>query len=279
MGGAKNNDCFFITPIGEEGSRERRASDDVMNAIVAPAARRLGMVAIRADHIVDPGIITTQIVDKLIDCRMVVADLTGGNPNVFYELAVRHTFRKPAALIGRHGERLPFDAHGMRMIPYRPDDMSSVAHASETLEAHMRRGLEGAIDSPVATAVDVRARRQGSTERRVADIIHGLQRARRLRADRAPAGLPGRVIPSLRRLRDDLDEQVDRVPRLRASAALLRQTLEELEGYAEPEPPPPPLRPRDEFYEALEARARKEKWVDLDVLADLLKEDRDDPRK
>lgn len=48
---------------------------------------------------------------------MVIADLTYDNANVFYELALRHSFEKPAILIKEENERIPFDIRDMRIIP------------------------------------------------------------------------------------------------------------------------------------------------------------------
>jgi hypothetical protein len=62
-------------------------------SIVAPAAEACGYDTIRADQIAKPGIITSQVIQHLLDDPLVVADLTGWNPNVFYELAIRHAIR------------------------------------------------------------------------------------------------------------------------------------------------------------------------------------------
>ena len=171
-----DNLCFFITRIGEEGSPEREQADGVLDAIVKPAAKELGMECVRADQLPDPGQITTQIIDRIVGAKMVVADLTGANPNVYYELAVRNSFRLPAALLAEEGETLPFDTSVMRTIFYAPDNMKSVAAARDELLAHMKRALEGAVDSPIATAVDLASLRAGSAqERQLADIVRGLE--------------------------------------------------------------------------------------------------------
>ena len=171
-----DNLCFFITRIGEEGSPEREQADGVMDAIVKPAAKELGMECVRADQLPDPGQITTQIIDRIVGAKMVVADLTGGNPNVYYELAVRNSFRAPAALLAQQGERLPFDTSVMRTVFYTPDNMKSTAAARDDLTTHMKRALEGAVDSPIATAVDLASIREGSpTARQLAEIARSLE--------------------------------------------------------------------------------------------------------
>src|SRR5687767_14258073 len=85
--------CFVISPIESKGSDVRRRSDQVLKYIIEPAA--VGYDVIRADKISEGGIITSQVVQYLRDSALVIADLTGHNANVFYELAIRHVLRKP----------------------------------------------------------------------------------------------------------------------------------------------------------------------------------------
>jgi hypothetical protein len=92
---ALEKECFFIAPIGKEGSPERNRSDGVLDFIVARAAQELELTAVRADQMGEPGQITLQVINHILGARAAVADLTGLNPNVFYELAVRHTARLP----------------------------------------------------------------------------------------------------------------------------------------------------------------------------------------
>jgi hypothetical protein len=66
----------------------RVRSDRILSELVQPAAEVCGFRSLRADNISEPGIITYQVLEHLIEDAMVVADLTGRNANVFYELAV-----------------------------------------------------------------------------------------------------------------------------------------------------------------------------------------------
>jgi hypothetical protein len=144
-------ECFFIAPIGEEGSPIRRRSDPVHRHIVSPAAKAVGLKAVRADELAAPGRITNQIIDHLLHARTAVADLTGRNPNVFYELGVRHMANLPVALIVAHDEpALPFDLAQMRVIRYDHTSLDSAERCRQTLVEHLRAGLEGAVDSPIS---------------------------------------------------------------------------------------------------------------------------------
>src|SRR5215510_5518346 len=87
--------CFVIAPIGEADSTIRKRPEQVFKYVVEPAARECGYQALRADQIPQPGMITTQAIQHVVEDPLVIADLTGRNPNVFYELAVRHAIGKP----------------------------------------------------------------------------------------------------------------------------------------------------------------------------------------
>jgi len=110
--------CFIISPIGKDGSPTRTRSDLVLKEIIQPAAVQNGLKILRSDYDKRPGAITSQIIRHLLNAKMVVADLTDQNPNVFYELALRHAFRKPVIQIIEKGQIVPFDTVNLRTIEY-----------------------------------------------------------------------------------------------------------------------------------------------------------------
>ncbi len=168
-----DNECFFIAPIGSDGSPERLRSDGILEFIVARAAEELKLTAIRADQLAEPGQITLQVIDHILGAKAAVADLTGLNPNVFYELAVRHTARLPVALIAEKGCKLPFDIAQMRTIFFDYQDLRSADQCRRDIVAHLREALDkGAVDSPIATSVDVRSMQSGNAvERSIAELV------------------------------------------------------------------------------------------------------------
>lgn len=87
--------CFVICPIGKMDSDIRKRSDLTFNYIIKPVVENFGYRPIRADHINESGMITHQIIDYIIESPLVIADLTDSNPNVFYELAIRHIVEMP----------------------------------------------------------------------------------------------------------------------------------------------------------------------------------------
>jgi len=83
--------CFVIGPIGERDSDVRAHADNLIKYIVAPVIKECGYgEPERADIMPEPGRITHQIVRRLKGVDLVIADLTFGNPNVYYELSLRH---------------------------------------------------------------------------------------------------------------------------------------------------------------------------------------------
>ncbi|HLL48070.1 MAG TPA: hypothetical protein VK399_15260 [Longimicrobiaceae bacterium] len=126
--------CFVITPIGDDSSPTRRAIDGLIAAAIEPALRRHAFSVVAAHRIAKPGSITNQVLDLLLEADLVVANLTDLNPNVMYELAVRHAVRKPVISIAQRGTPLPFDIAPERTIFYT-DDMMGVVELRNALAA------------------------------------------------------------------------------------------------------------------------------------------------
>ena len=175
---ASGKKCFVIAPIGSEESETRKRSDQVLKYIIKPVAEECGYEAVRADEISEPGIITTQVIQRLIDDDLVIADLTGRNPNVFYELAIRHAIRKPVVQIIKRDERIPFDVAVQRTIQYDLD-LESAAACKEELIKQIRAAEKkpDIADSPVATAIDMRVLRESDNpvEKSIVEIVPMLE--------------------------------------------------------------------------------------------------------
>ena len=171
--------CFVIAPIGPDGSDVRVRSDQVLKHIIAPAARECGYDAIRADQISEPGLITSQVIQHVVEDPLVIADLTGRNPNVFYELALRHAIKKPVVQIIHATESIPFDVAASRTIQVDHHDLDSAAKAKEEIVKQIRSVERNRteVDTPISVAIELQSLRQSDNplEKSAAEIITMLQ--------------------------------------------------------------------------------------------------------
>jgi pyrimidine operon attenuation protein/uracil phosphoribosyltransferase len=118
--------CFVIMPSGNHGEYEKgtRESEFIFNDIIHPAATEaLGenvLIHREADKRV-PGAITKEIVTQVALADVVIVDLTGQNPNVFFELGIRYALRSSiTVLIKQKNTEVPFDIHLYRCVVYDP---------------------------------------------------------------------------------------------------------------------------------------------------------------
>ena len=149
--------AFVISPIGDSDSTERKRADQILNHIITPIVSEFGYEAVRSDKISKPGIITSQIINHIINDRLVIADLTGHNPNVFYELAIRHAIKKPVIQMIKKGERIPFDVRQARTIEIDHQDLDSVEEARRELRKQIKAVEKDPklVNSPISMAVDL----------------------------------------------------------------------------------------------------------------------------
>lgn len=123
--------CFIITPIGNENSDIFRKAKGVIESVIKPVLIECGFDDIKPAYEINvSGMINTQIINRIIDDDLVIANLTGNNPNVMYELCLRHVIAKPIIHICENGTILPFDIKDSRTIFYE-NDMLGVEELKE----------------------------------------------------------------------------------------------------------------------------------------------------
>ncbi len=143
--------CFVITPIGVDNSPQRKRADRLCDDIVLPAIDGCTpeLVVERSDRIQSSELITVRVVEEITTARLIIADLVDPNPNVYYELGIAESFRKPIIRFGgREAEALPFDVRDMRTIalPKYDDGRIDVADANRCIRA-IREMLPEMLDS------------------------------------------------------------------------------------------------------------------------------------
>ncbi|CDS92721.1 conserved hypothetical protein [Sphingobacterium sp. PM2-P1-29] len=153
----EKKECFIITPIGSIGSEVFNKTEGLINSVLKPVLEKFNFKPVPAHHISESGSINKQIIEKIVNCELVIANLTTINPNVMYELAIRHSFGKKVITMAEHGTKLPFDIVDQRTIFYE-DSMMGVEQVKPILEKAIGVCLHGknkdeTISNPIYDAI------------------------------------------------------------------------------------------------------------------------------
>lgn len=144
---ANKDKCFIITPIGDDTDPIRRHIEGIIDAALRPALEDKYDLVV-AHRISEPGSITKQIITEIYSAKLVVANLTNRNPNVMYELALRHSLGKPVIMIAEKGTPLPSDIVMERTIFYQ-NDARGVIELRENIAAAEKEIDYDKIESPI----------------------------------------------------------------------------------------------------------------------------------
>ena len=136
--------AFVIMPFDEEFT-------PIYAHFIKPIFENAGFSVERADDIESQQNILRDVVEKINACALIIADLTGANPNVFYELGLAHAFRKPVLLITQSVEEVPFDLRSYRLLEY-DTHFAKIEKAKENLGNYAKGFLAGRVrfGSPVS---------------------------------------------------------------------------------------------------------------------------------
>ncbi len=202
---SKTKKCFVISEFGAD-EKTRIERTQMLKHLVKKVCEPMGYIVQRADDIDDLGPITHSIIERLLDDDLVVADLTGLNPNVFYELAVRHAARKPVITLMTAGESIPFDVKDVRTVFYDLHDPDKLEAAQFDLAQKVRAVEKQPTDvrNPISVARNVTLLRQSDDPEAQAagdvlaaindlrDELRGLKQP--VRSERRTASRSGRAI-------------------------------------------------------------------------------------
>lgn len=153
--------CFVVCPIGPENSEVRKDSDQLLKHILTPVCNELDYDVCRADMITDNDTITQTIIEQLQESDLVIADITGNNPNVFYELGYRQATKKPVIqMVKSDIESMPFDVSSIRTIKYTLNDPDRLSDTKESLRKTIKSILEkelltNSIQQPITVKDDI----------------------------------------------------------------------------------------------------------------------------
>lgn len=108
--------CFVMMPFAPPVG-------NYFSTVYKPAIEKAGLVAVRADDdIFSTGKIIDQIWRGITSANILVAELTGRNANVYYELGLAHALQKPVVLVSSNEQDVPFDLNHIRVIYYDVTD-------------------------------------------------------------------------------------------------------------------------------------------------------------
>jgi hypothetical protein len=151
---AKKPSLYFIGAMKAEGTDTRERFDSVWELIVEPTAKALGMNAKNALAVgsvqIMPGIL-----QDLLSSHVVVADITGENTSVGYEIGIAHSRAKCVILMKQEGYKCGFDLKDINHVCYSLDS-AGTRSAKKDLEEHIRHAERSkwmSMDNPAMYAL------------------------------------------------------------------------------------------------------------------------------
>jgi hypothetical protein len=109
--GPRKASCFIVMPFSQEWSAD-------VHRILARACEAAGVRPVRGDDLFTPTDILEDIWQSINAADFVIADITGRNPNVLYELGIAHTLAKPVLILSKEAADIPIDLATRRVILY-----------------------------------------------------------------------------------------------------------------------------------------------------------------
>jgi len=107
--------CFIVMPFSQEWSAH-------VHRILASACEAAGVRPVRGDDLFTPTDFLEDIWQNINAADFVIADITGRNPNVLYEMGIAHTLAKPVLILSRQASDIPVDLATRRVILYGQAD-------------------------------------------------------------------------------------------------------------------------------------------------------------
>lgn len=163
--------CFVIMPFGSKPVGEREADfDQIYKEVFVPAIASVelpeggNLMPRRTDMDFFTGEITLEMFRYLEYSRFALTDISGLNPNVLYELGVRHRARASGTAIFRQADApIPFDIRTIKAFPYAYEPVAEVAKSKDLIARVLRESLaENRRDSPVRNSLDAQRAPEGA---------------------------------------------------------------------------------------------------------------------
>lgn len=126
------NSVFVIMPFKE-------TFNDIYKLAISQATKELNLTCIRADDFLESSEIFKTVIENIHNSDIIIADITGNNPNVFYELGYAHAIGKKVIIITQDRKDTPFDIFGIRNIEYANNNLTDlVGRLKKTIEVNLK---------------------------------------------------------------------------------------------------------------------------------------------
>jgi O-acetyl-ADP-ribose deacetylase (regulator of RNase III) len=155
--------CFVIMPFGTkkekrpDGTEIEIIFDYVYHELIKAAVESLGIDCDRCDEIIDTGSIHAKMFHGIFEADVAVVDVSFLNPNVYYELGIRHALNKHTTLVIRKNSNQPppFNINGLNILGYDIDDNEKLNASRQKISEYVKNGLEKqSVDSLVHEYLD-----------------------------------------------------------------------------------------------------------------------------
>lgn len=213
----QKDSCFVIMPFGGW-------FDDYYSAIFSPAIEAAGLESRRADGLYRPSTIVSDIWSYTREAKLILADLSGKNPNVFYELGLAHALAKPAILVVESMDDIPFDLRALRVLEYDKNAPDWGTVLQEKIEHAIDEVLAAPHESVPAAFLEARPTRPTTTltaqDKEMLEIRQELDLLRRQVRDRPSR--PSSSIPP-----HEARELIERYVRRGMSTSVILRLMED----------------------------------------------------
>jgi hypothetical protein len=109
---------------------------------LTPAIKEAGFEPIRADELFTTGSVVEQIWEQIQKAKVLLADLSGKNANVFYELGLAHAAKKPVVFTSAVVEDVPFDLRHLRVIIYDIREPEWAPRLRKSISDYLRNAMK-----------------------------------------------------------------------------------------------------------------------------------------
>ncbi len=147
--------CFIIMPFSKTDNHSEAYWTTHYDKFLKPLIEEVGNIVVSRSQAFRGGI-SSEIIMNLIESDIVVADITDYNPNVFWELGVRHSFKHGTITIAEEGTKVPFDIKDKSVLFY------DIGHLNEEFKEVLKKAVQDCCinpektDSPILEAISGR---------------------------------------------------------------------------------------------------------------------------